>query len=476
MQSETGVERDIRDSISLDSRDLWTDPSPPGLSLRLYFRERARGHGALVSEVMDRLTGFQPKKLRFSRIGARGGVKRYRPEVLRDLIDQAKPFDIQFEGVPSTSCAIVCGLETTIREDRTIFKASDIEQNLCELAALARTLELNNGYLHPTAEANRAWSLKHRRMRHEGAYVRDTLLPARIEEVFWWNAFAREWVERVGRQKFQMAPADRIIELDDGGVLVRSCASADDAISPVGLERRAHLHAYLCDDVNYHFELHRLQRRAAEISRFVARWDEGTEHLLVGIADTLYEEGHRTRFLRRFRDYRAPSPLEVGPLDSLLPGNEADVKAEVRGYHILAETAVRWAKRESHRGRGDRLSRAMEKHDPQSLHYLDIDIWAAQYHKYEAELVEARLASAVGHYLGCLIEEHLGGEWVPRSSRSERQIVAGGRVWFPVQRAWNCMVGPRGNVLRSSLYQYYKAVEAAVRAHNEDRRGCFQST
>lgn len=464
------MDRNVRSSVSLDSGDFWADPNPSGLSLRLYFRERARGHGALVSDVLDRLTDFQPKKVRFSRIGTRGGVRKYQSEVLRHLIDQDRPFDIHFEGVPSTSFAIVCGLETTIREDRTISNAGNVERDLFELTALAPTLGLNGGYLHPTAEANRAWSLKHRGMRQKGGYVRDTLVPARIEEVFWWNAFAREWVERIGRQKFQTAPADRIIELDDGGVLVRSCATASDALSPSGLERRAHLHAHLCDDVSYKVELVRLQQRAAEIGRFVARWDEGTEHLLVGIADMLYQEGDRTRFLRRFRDYRAPPPSEVASLDALLPSYEADVEAEVRGYHILADTAVKWARRESHRGKGDRLSRAMEKHDPESLHYLDIDIWAAQYHKYEPELVEARLASAVGHYLGCLIEEHLGGEWVPRSSRSERQIVAGGRVWFPIQRAWNCMVGPRGNVLRSSLYQYYRAVEDAVRAHNEGRR------
>jgi len=73
-------------------------------------------------------------------------------------------------------------------------------------------------------------------------------------------------------------------------------------------------------------------------------------------------------------------------------------------------------------------------------------------------VLDEHVVPAVGAYLGQVLVEHLGGQWLPRKTLGEAQVLVGQRVWWPMARARRYLRS-RQSLLDFSLTQLYRAAE-----------------
>ncbi|MGE3672263.1 MAG: hypothetical protein AB7K71_21510 [Polyangiaceae bacterium] len=282
-----------------------------------------------------------------------------------------------------------------------------------------------------------------------------------MSEVYWWTGLASNLVQRLGREKVCSTPADRIEHFEDGSVFLRSCHSAAQSPSESTLQERANIRTRLCVDVEYASELGKLQQRAHKVRPVETEWDPAVEELILGIAHT-YPVAKRLTFIRRLRRFQ-PRVGEQGPLDDPDWRRSENPEHDVRVYRRTAEQFVSRHLSDNRGHKKEAIYDTVRDRNPESLLHLDISFWRYQPGKRDPLFVEAFLGMAVGAYLGCMIEDQLGGRWEPADVYTKSRVVVGDRAWYPFLRAERCLEGAtRRQVLLHSLYCFYRTVERAI--------------
>ena len=174
--------------------------------------------------------------------------------------------------------------------------------------------------------------------------------------------------------------------------------------------------------------LRTLRERSATLAPVEPRFPPDLAPLLSRVVDAVAVH-ERQRTIAGLNAWRPPEPEEWLPLDAALPPDVADPERVLEQYSLHAEYLV-------------------------ALYFWRDDFTQGRLR----EAIDEHLVPAVGAYLGEVLVQHLDGRWIPRKKLMEAQVLAGGRVWLPMKRAWRYLRS-RQSLLDSSLTQLYREAE-----------------
>ncbi|HYO56871.1 hypothetical protein [Archangium sp.] len=278
-----------------------------------------------------------------------------------------------------------------------------------------------------------------------------------IYEVSWLNVFGPKLVEAVGRERMLSTPAHRVEALSNGSILLVTWPTAADFASEEARLAQARAHAHLRPDLDFNTVLRTLCERSAALVPVEPRFHPDMAPLLSRVVDrvALHE---RQRRIAEFNAWQPPEPGEWLPGDAALPSDVEDPERVLEHYGLLAEHLVAMLHTEVP---------SVLKVTPESLTDADFYFWREDFPKTRLrEVIDEHVMPAVGAYLGQVLVHHLGGQWIPRRSLGEAQVLVGERVWLPMVRAHRYMRS-RQSLLDYSLTQLYREAER----HRTPERG-----
>ncbi|ATB38911.1 hypothetical protein CYFUS_004348 [Cystobacter fuscus] len=248
----------------------------------------------------------------------------------------------------------------------------------------------------------------------------------KIYEVSWLNVFGPKLVESVGRERMLSTPAWRVEELPNGSVLLVTWPTAADFASEEARQAQARAHAHLRPDLDFSTVLRTLLERSATLAPVQPRFPPDLAPLLSLVVDRVpFHE--RPRKIAEFNAWQPPEPDEWLPLSDALPPDVDDPERVLSSYRLLAEHLVAMVHSDVP---------SLFKQTPESLTDLDFYFWREDFPNTRLRhVLDEHVVPAVGAYLGQVLVEHLGGQWLPRQKLGEAQVRVGQRVWWPMVRA-----------------------------------------
>jgi hypothetical protein len=271
----------------------------------------------------------------------------------------------------------------------------------------------------------------------------------KIYEVSWLNVFGPKLVETVGRERMLSTPAWRVEELPNGSVLLVTWPTAADFASEEAREAQARAHVHLRPDLDLDTVLRTLRERSATLAPVQPRFPPDIAPLLSRVVDRVAIH-ERQRTISEFNTYPPPEPDEWVPLSDALPPNVEDPARVISYYSLLAEHLVAMLHSDVP---------SIFNHTPESLTDIDFHLWREDFPQTRMRhVLDEHMVPAVGAYLGQVLVEHLGGQWLPRKTLGEAQVLVGQRVWWPMARARRYLRS-RQSLLDFSLTQLYRAAE-----------------
>ncbi|ATB38070.1 hypothetical protein CYFUS_003496 [Cystobacter fuscus] len=271
----------------------------------------------------------------------------------------------------------------------------------------------------------------------------------KIYEVCWLNVFGPKLVETVGRERMLSAPAWRVEELPNGGVLLVTRPTVTDFASEEARLVQARVHCHLRPDLDFSTVLRTLRERSATLAPVEPRFHPELAPLLSRVVDDVasYE---RQRKIAELNAWQPPEPEEWRPADSALPSDVEDPERACAHYRYLAEHLVALLH--------TKVPSIFEA-TPESLTEADFYFWHEEFPTSRLrENIDAHAVPAIGAYLGQVLVRNLGGRWIPREKLEEAQVLVGHRVWFPFVRARHYMRS-RQALLDHSLTWLYRVAE-----------------
>ncbi|ATB38913.1 hypothetical protein CYFUS_004350 [Cystobacter fuscus] len=283
---------------------------------------------------------------------------------------------------------------------------------------------------YPVSHAS-AHSVADRRLADAPNFGRDMQTAIRdgfdkIYEVSWLNVFGPKLVEAVGRERMLSTPAWRVEELPNGSVLLVTWPTAADFTSQEARQAQARAHAHLRPDLDFSTVLRTLQERSATLAPVQPRFPPDLAPLLSRVVDR-FPFHERPRKIAEFNAWQPPEPDEWLPLSDALPPDVDDPERVLSSYRLLAEHLVAMVHSDVP---------SLFKQTPESLTDLDFYFWREDFPNTRLRhVLDEHVVPAVGAYLGQVLVEHLGGQWLPRQKLGEAQVRVGQRVWWPMIRA-----------------------------------------
>ena len=283
--------------------------------------------------------------------------------------------------------------------------------------------------------------------RDEKTWSRDKF--DKVYEVFWLNVFGPKLVETVGRERMLSTPAHRVEELPDGSILLVTWPIATDFASDEARVVQARALVHLRPDLDFDTVLRTLRERSATLAPVEPRFHPDVAPLLSRVVDES-AISERQRTIAGFNAHPPPEPEEWLPANALLPSDVEDAEQAREHYGFLAERLVALL-------HTDVLS--VFDATPESLTDVDFRFWHQGFpERFERWKVDEHAVPAVGAYLGRVLVNNLGGQWIPRKKLEEAQVLVGDRVWLPFLRARRYMRSTQ-SLLDFSLTQLYRVAE-----------------
>ena len=267
-----------------------------------------------------------------------------------------------------------------------------------------------------------------------------------IYEVCWLNVFGPKLVERVGRERMLSTPAWRVEELPNGCVLLVTWPTAADFARDEARLAQARAHCHLRPDLDFDTVLRTLRARSASLAPVEPHFPADLAPLLSRVVDRTASH-ERSRLIAQLNAWQPPEPEEWLPVECVLLSDVRDVKHTLAEYDTLAELLVALLHSD--------VPSAFDT-TPESLTDIDFYFWREDFPSTRPrENLDARLAPAVGAYLGQALVRHLGGRWIPRQKLQESQVLVGNRVWLPFARA-SRYLRSRQSLLDLSLTSFFR--------------------
>ncbi|MCY1047651.1 hypothetical protein OV208_40510 [Corallococcus sp. bb12-1] len=271
----------------------------------------------------------------------------------------------------------------------------------------------------------------------------------KIHGVYWLNVFGPALVESVGRERMLSTPAHLVEELPGGGILLVTWPTATDFASEESRQAQARALAHLRPDLDVDTVLIALRDRSATLAVVEPRFHPDLEPLLSRVAGACIIS-ERQRKIAEFNASPPPEPEEWLPGDAAFPVDVHDPADARDHYATLAEHLVAILHTEVP---------SVFKTTPESLTDVDFHLWYRNFPEtFERWKIDEQLMPAVGAYLGEVLVQRLGGQWIPRKKLEEAQVRVGNRVWLPFVRAQRYL-DSRHSLLDYSLTQLYREVE-----------------
>ncbi|WNG23333.1 hypothetical protein F0U62_04280 [Cystobacter fuscus] len=278
-------------------------------------------------------------------------------------------------------------------------------------------------------------------------YVRDGF--DKIYEVSWLNVFGPKLVESVGRERMLSTPAWRVEELPNGSIFLVTRPTPADFASDEARLAQARAHVHLRPDLDFDTVLRGLRERSALLAPVEPRFPPDVEPFLSRVVDRISSHA-RSRKIAEFNAWRPPEPDEWRPADAALPPDVEDVERARAHYRYLAEHLVALLH--------TKVPSVFDT-TPESLSDVDYEFWRQEFPRvFERQNIDTLAVPAIGAYLGEVLVRHLGGQWIPRQTLEEAQVLVGDRVWLPFVRAWRYMRTCQ-SLLDFSLTQLYRVAE-----------------
>ncbi|HZI14258.1 MAG TPA: hypothetical protein VE153_28070 [Myxococcus sp.] len=271
----------------------------------------------------------------------------------------------------------------------------------------------------------------------------------KVYEVFWLNVFGPALVETVGRERMLSTPAHRVEALPDGSILLVAWPTAADFASEEARVAQARALVHLRPELDFDTVLRTLRERSATLAPVEPRFHPDVAPLLSRVVDES-AISERQRTIAGFNAHPPPEPEEWLPANALLPSDVEDAEQAREHYGFLAERLVALL-------HTDVLS--VFDATPESLTDVDFRFWHQGFpERFERWKVDEHAVPAVGAYLGWVLVNNLGGQWIPRKKLEEAQVLVGDRVWLPFLRARRYMRSTQ-SLLDFSLTQLYRVAE-----------------
>jgi len=271
----------------------------------------------------------------------------------------------------------------------------------------------------------------------------------KLYEVFWLNVFGPKLVNLLGRERLLSTPAHRVEELPNGCVLLVTWPIAAHFTHPEARRAQARAFVHLRPELDFDTVLRSLHERNATLAPVEPRFPPDVAPLLFRLLDNTFIS-ERQRKIAEFNDHPFAEPEEWLPADAALSSDVPDTKKALEHYSLMAESLVAILHSE--------VPSVFEQ-TPQSLTDADFHFWVWSFpESFERDKIDGRLVPAIGAYLGEVLVQNLGGQWIPRKKWEESQVRVGSRVWLPFLRAHRYMRS-RQSLLDFSLTQLYRAAE-----------------
>ena len=271
----------------------------------------------------------------------------------------------------------------------------------------------------------------------------------KVYEVSWLNVFGPKLVETVGRERVLSAPAHRVEELPNGSVLLVTWPTAADFASHAAREAQARIHVHLRPELDYSTVLRTLHERSATLAPVEPRFHPDVASLLPRVVD-FSAIHHRQRTIAELNAWQPPEPDEWAPSSDALAPDVDDPERVLSYYSLLAEHLVAMLHSDVP---------SVLKQTPESLTDADFYFWREDFTETRMRhVLDEYVLPAVGAYLGQVLVQHLGGQWLPRKKLGEAQVLVGSRVWWPMVRARRYLRS-RQSLLDFSLTQLYRVAE-----------------
>ena len=271
----------------------------------------------------------------------------------------------------------------------------------------------------------------------------------KVYEVCWLNVFGPKLVETVGRERMLSTPAHLVEELPNGSVLLVTWPTVADFAREEARLAQARAHTHLRPDLDFDTVLCTLRERSAVLAPVAPNFAPDLSPLLSRVVDRapIHE---RQRKIAEFNAWRPTQPAEWLPSDAARPTDVEDTKRALEQYSLQAEQLVAMLHTEVP---------SISKRTPESLTDLDFYFWRDDSPKRRLrEILDEHVVPAVGAYLGQVLVQNLGGQWIPRQQHMEAEVVVGDRVWLPFVRAEHYLRS-RQSLLDYSLTQLYREAE-----------------
>lgn len=269
-----------------------------------------------------------------------------------------------------------------------------------------------------------------------------------LAEIYWLNLLGKKMVESVGRERVLSTPAHLVEELPGGTVLILTRPTVADVLSDEARVAQARAHVHLRPDLRFDDVLAKLRAQSAEFVPVEPRFDPDIADLVERVLDVSTGVHNRQRKVREFNAWRPPPVDEWLPRQAALPSDVPNPAATIRHYGDKAEGLVAIM-----HGQVDSLF----NNDPASLTDLDLHMWQNDYPGRTDSLqrLEGLFIPIVGAYLGEVLVDHLGGQWIPRRNLLEAQVLVGERAWLPFLRAKHYIQSKQA-ALDYSLTKFYR--------------------
>jgi hypothetical protein len=270
-----------------------------------------------------------------------------------------------------------------------------------------------------------------------------------LYEVFWLNVFGPQLVNLLGRERLLSTPAHRVEELPNGCVLLVTWPVAAHFTHPEARLAQARALVHLRPELDFDTVLRSLHQRNATLAPVEPRFPPDVAPLLSRLLDRA-SISQRQHQIAQFNDHSFPEPEEWVPADTALPSDVPDTNKALEHYSLMAESLVAILHSEVP---------SVFQQNPESLTDADYHFWVWSFtERFERDQIDARLVPAIGAYLGEVLVQNLGGQWIARKKWDESQVRVGSRVWLPFVRAHKYMRS-RQSLLDFSLTQFYRAAE-----------------
>ena len=270
-----------------------------------------------------------------------------------------------------------------------------------------------------------------------------------LYEVFWLNLFGPKLVNLLGRERLLSTPAHRVEELPNGCVLLVPWPIAAHFTHPEARLAQARAFVHLRPERDFDSVLRSLHERNTALSPVEPRFPPDVAPLLFRILDNTFISQRQLK-IAEFNAHPFPEPEEWLPADAALPSDVPDTQKALEHYSLMAESLVAILHSEVP---------SILQQTPESLTDADLDFWVWSFpERFEREHIDGRLVPAIGAYLGEVMVQHLGGQWIPRKKLEESQVRVGSRVWLPFLRAHKSMRSCQ-SLLDFSLTQFFRAAQ-----------------